>query len=250
MQNNKLISVAIFIVALFLVVFLGVKTRNAWLEYDYIGKSGRDTINIEGQGKVTAVPDIAQVQLGVVTDGAVVKDIQAKNTEKMNAIIKAIKDLGVDTKDIQTDNYNLNPRYDWTDGQQKLIGYTVSQNVTVKVRNMDKVGDIVSKGGELGSNQIGGVQFVIDDPMMLQAQARDKAIEDAKQKADVLAKKLGLNIARVVSFSEYSSGSPVPRPYLMMEKAMDSSGVEAVAPTIEPGTQDIVTNVTVTFEVR
>ncbi|MDD2786396.1 MAG: SIMPL domain-containing protein [Patescibacteria group bacterium] len=250
MQNNKIVSISVLLVAIVLTVFLGVETRNAWLQYDYIGKSGRDTINIEGQGKVTAVPDIAQVQLGVVTDGATVKDIQTKNTDKMNAIIKAVKDLGVETKDIQTDNYNLNPKYDWSDGHQKLVGYTVSQNVTVKVRNLDKVGDVVSKGGELGANQIGGVQFVIDDPMVLQAQARDKAIDDAKQKADVLAKKLGLNVARVVSYSEYTSGSPVPMPYLTMAKAMDSSVRSEIAPSIEPGTQDVTANVTVTFEVR
>lgn len=250
MQINKTLVVAISLVSLALVIFLGVKTRNTWEEYFYIGKSGRDTITLDGQGKVTAKPDVATVQLGVITEGTSVKDIQQKNTDKMNAIIAALKAMDIKAEDIQTQNYNLSPKYDWTDGTQKLVGYTISQNISVKVRNLDKTGDVVSKGGELGANQIGGVQFVIDDPNALQAQARDKAIDDAQQKAQVLAKKLGLNIVRVVSFAE-SGSMPVPRPYLMMDNsAKSAAGMPEAAPQIEPGSEEVTANVSVTFEVR
>ncbi len=250
MPNSKLFLASIGLVSLALIIFLGVSTRNAWQQYYYIGKSGRDTITLDGQGKVTAKPDVATVQLGVVTEGATVKDIQKKNTDKMNAIIAAIKGMGIKAEDIQTQNYNLNPKYDWSDGNQKLIGYTINQNVTVKVRDLDKAGDVVAKGGELGANQIGGVQFVIDDPNALEAQAREKAITDAQQKAEMLAKKLGLNVVRVVSFSESQGGYYPPQPYLAMGRAEMAKDMASSAPSIEPGSQDVITNVSVTFEVR
>jgi len=249
-MNNKFLLAVLALVGLFLIVFLGAKTRNAWQEYYYIGKSGRDTITIDGQGKVNAKPDVSLVSLGVVTEALKVKDAQSQNSEKMNAIIEAIKGMGVEAKDIQTENYNLSPKYDWTDGKQKLLGYIVSQNVSVKVRDTDKVGDIISKAGELGANQVGGIQFVIDDPNALQAQSRDKAIEDARQKAKTLSDKLGLQVVRVVSFSEYSGGTPSPTPYYAMAKDARNTQEMAAPPSIEVGSQDVVTNVSVTFEVR
>lgn len=251
MKISKLLIAALSLVSLALIVFLGAKTRNAVLEYNYIGKSGRDTITLDGEGKVTARPDVAQIQLGVVTEGLTVKDIQQKNTDKMNAIIAAIKAMDIQPADIQTQDYNLSPKYDWTSGKQVLTGYTVTQNVMVKVRNLDKVGDVIAKAGELGANQVGDVSFVIDDPKALQAQARDKAIDNAKAKADELAKKLGLNVARVVSFSESNGSVVVPQPYMMMDKAMAAgSNAAPVAPQIEAGSQDVISNVSVTFEVR
>ncbi|MFA6100104.1 MAG: SIMPL domain-containing protein [Patescibacteria group bacterium] len=250
MKISKLLIGIIGLVALALIIFLGVKTRNAWQEYYYIGKAGRDTITLDGQGKVTAKPDVATVDLGVVTEGATVKDIQQKNTDKMNAIIAALKAMDIKAEDIQTQSYNLSPKYDWTDGMQKLVGYTISQNISVKVRELDKAGDVVSKGGELGANQIGGVQFVIDDPKALEAQAREKAISDAQQKADVLAKKLGLDVVRVISFSESQGSNYPPQPYLTMGRAESAAKDMAVAPQIEPGSQDVISNVSVTFEVR
>lgn len=250
MQNSKLLIAILGVVALALVVFLGVKTRNAWNEYYYIGKSGRDTITLDGQGKVTAKPDVAKVQLGVVTEGATVRDIQQKNTDKMNAIIAALKEMGIKAEDIQTQNYDLSPKYDWNSGTQRLVGYTINQNVSVKVRDLDKAGDVVAKGGELGSNQIGGVQFVIDDPNALEAQAREEAIGDAQQKAEMLAKKLGLDVVRVVSFSESQDGVYPPQPYLMMKAENAARDMAAAAPSIEPGSQEVISNVSVTFEVR
>lgn len=248
-MNNKFLLGVIGIVGIALVVFLVAKTRNELQDYNYIGKSGRDTINIEGQGKVEAKPDIALVSLGVVTDAKTVKEAQSQNTKKMNAVIEAVKAMGVESKDIQTQNYNLNPKYDWADGKQNLIGYTVSQNATIKVRDMDKTGDLIAKAGELGANQVGGMQFVIDEPKLLEQEARDKAIDDARQKADVLAKKLGLTVVRVVTFSEYAGGSPVPAPYYAMAK--DAMNVqEMAAPSIEAGSQEVIANVNVTFEVR
>ena len=248
-MNNKFLLAAIGLVSLALIVFLGAETRNAWQNYYYIGKSGRDTISIDGEGKVTAKPDVALVELGVITDAATVNLAQTQNTSKMNAVIDAVKVLGVEAKDIQTENYNIQPRYDYSTSKQTLIGYEVSQNVAVKVRNLDKVGDIIAKAGDLGANQVGGMSFTIDDPKALQEQAREKAIDDAKSKADLLAKKLGLQVVRVVSFTESSGNVTPPMPYYAMDKAM-AGAAPSVAPTVEAGSQDVISDVSVTFEIR
>ena len=107
----------------------------------------------------------------------------------------------------------------------------------------------VQKAGDLGANQIGNIQFVIDDPKVLESQAREKAISDAKSKADVLAKQLGLNIAHVVGFTEDNTNAIQPYP-IYAKAMMDSAGAVAAPPTIEAGSQDVVSNVSVTFEVR
>lgn len=249
MKDNKFLQVAMGLLALVLIVFVGAKTRNALQEYHYIGTSGRDTISIGGEGKVSAKPDLALANLGVTTDSPTVKDGQTQNTQKMNAIIAAIKAMGVEDKDIQTSNYSIYPKYDYSNGKTTLSGYTVSQQVTVKVRNLDSVGDVLAKAGDLGANQVNGVSFTIDDPTSLQADARMKALEDARKKADVLARALGLTIVKVVTFSE-SSGNvpPVPIPY-MADKAYGIGGGGIPSPTVESGSLDVTSDVTVTFEV-
>lgn len=240
--------ISVLVVAL--TVFVGIKAWNGYAEHERIGVAvrDRDTITVGGEGKVTIKPDIARMSLGVQTDGATVNAAQADNTKKMNAIIDAVKALGVAKEDIATENYNIYPRTEWKDGKSTIVGYTVSQNVSVKVRDLDKVGDVLAKAGELGANQVGGISFTIDDPKLVQDEARLKAIADARKKADVLVNQLGLTIVKVVTFSE--SGGPMPPPMPYYAKAADLALEAVAAPNIEPGTQDVVSNVSVTFEVR
>ena len=125
------------VVVIFLVVYLGVLTWNAVKAHDYIGRSEQQiyTITIFGEGKVTAIPDIAQISLGIQTEKFKVADAQKENTEKMNELIKELKGMDIEAKDITTANYSIYPQYDWRDGEQILRGYVVSQNVIVKIRN-------------------------------------------------------------------------------------------------------------------
>lgn len=248
MNLNKTLQGLLGLLTIVLIVFVGLKARNASLEYSYIGKTGRDTVTVSGEGKVYATPDVAKISVGVRSDATTVADAQKQNSEKMNAIVDALKAQDVDKKDIQTSQYSVQPKIDWSNGKQTILGYTVSQNVDVKVRNLDNVGKILAKAGELGANQVGNIDFVIDDPASVQAQAREKAITDAKEKADVLAKQLGLDVARVVSFSESTGGVVPPRP--MMYETMAGKAVDAVAPTIEAGQNEIVSHVDVVFEIR
>ncbi len=252
MVPNRFFQGLLGVLVIVLIVFVGFKARNAKEEYNYIGKvvRDRDVITIEGMGKIAAKPDIALISLGVQSDGLTVKATQALNTQKMNAIVKAVKDMGVADKDLQTSNYSLSPKIDWNTGKQNIIGYTITQTVTVKLRDLDKAGDVLAKAGELGMNQTGGINFTIDEPKALQERARTMAIEDSRKKAEQLAGELGLRIVKVVTFSENSYGGTPPMP--MIGKAVQNSSLDQAmqSPDIQSGSMDVVSNVNVTFEVR
>ncbi|MCC7357732.1 SIMPL domain-containing protein [Candidatus Uhrbacteria bacterium] len=253
MFQNKFFQGTLGLLALTLVIFIGLKARNAAEEYYFIGKTvrDRDVITIDGTGKITATPDVAIINLGVQTEALTVKETQKNNTQKMNAIVAAMKKLGIADKDLQTSNYTLNPKIDWRDGKQNIIGYTIYQNLTVKLRDLDKAGEVLSTSAELGMNQSGGIQFTIDEPKTLQERARTMAIEDARKKADQLAKELGLRIVKVVTFSEGVNGNTLPPIPVYAKAQMADSFERAVQnPEIQSGSLDVVSHVNITFEVR
>lgn len=234
-----------------LVLFVGVKTWNAAVEHKYIGKPAtvRDTITIQGEGKVTAKPTLALVQFGVVTQAATPAQAQSANTAKMNTVNQAMKELGIAVDDLETSGYNLNPNYDYAKSPMTIQGYILSQNLSVKVRDFEKVGTVLERGVALGINQVNTVQFTIDEPAELREEARMKALQDAKKKADALADALGVDIVRVVSFSE--NGWSDPNPGVMYYARNEAvSAAAPMAPSIQSGTQDVQTSVSVTYEIR
>ncbi|MFA5129671.1 MAG: SIMPL domain-containing protein [Patescibacteria group bacterium] len=248
------LQIAITLLALAVIGFVGVLTWNAYETHYTIGKQPlmQQTITVTGDGKISAKPDIARVTLGVITQTPDVATGQKKNTDQVNAIIDAMKALGIKPEDMQTSNYQIYPQYDYTNGKQTLNGYQITQTVSIKVRDMGKIGDIISKAGQLGSNQVQGVSFELDNPLASQAEARDKAIADAKSKADVLVKSLGVHLGKIVGFSENGRGSiPVPMMYEAGMKAVsDSSGAGVPAPAIQSGSLDVASSVSITFELQ
>ncbi len=253
MKLNRYLQVLIALLAAALIIFVGVKTRNALEEYNYIGKAStkRDTIAVSGTGKVSATPNVAILHLGVKDDGKTVKAVQTQNTQKMNQIIAALKVMGIKPKDLQTSNYSIYPKYDYTNGRQDIVGYTVSQNIQIKVRKLGSIGGILAKAGELGMNQTSGVQFTIDDPQALKVEARNKAINDAKQKARDLAGTLGIHLFKVVSFSETPQNIRPPIVPFVHTMNLAAENVRSLpSPQIEAGSRDVVSNVTITYEVR
>lgn len=240
------------VVVALLSVYLISLTRNSLRAYDYIGKSPdiKDRVTVEGTGKVTAKPDIAKISIGVLTDKATVAVAQKENTDKMNAIIKALKDqFKIEDKDIQTSNFSVNPKYDWSDGRQRIIGYIVNQSVEVKVRNFDKIGEILAKAGELGANSVNGPEFTIDDPETYRAEAREKAIKQAKEKAETLANQVGIKLGRIVNFSEAVAGN-YPISYTLGMGIGGGSEKSLPAPDIQAGSEDVVVNVSISYEIK
>jgi uncharacterized protein YggE len=248
-KDNPMFAKSLMLVAILLAIFLAAQTYKSVLESRQIGFAPRvpDTFTVSGEGKVSGQPTLAEVNLGLYSEGQDVPTVQSANATKVNAIIDAMKQMGVSEADLQTSNYSIQPKFDYNNGTQTVVGYTVSQTVTVKVRDLTKVGAVVSKAGELGANQINGVNFTIDDPSQLQQAARAKAIEDARKKADDLAKTLGVTIVRVTTFSESSPSTPGPIFYGDMAAAPQA---KAVAPDIQPGSLDVKSDVSVTYEIR
>lgn len=251
MIPNKIVTIFIGVFLTLGTIYLALLSWNAYKAHDYIGVSPKTphSIVIVGEGKVTAVPDVAKIQLGYSILKSTVAEAQKDNTTKMNGMVEKLKkDFKIDPLDIQTLNYSISPQYDWTSGRQILKGYTVSQDLSVKVRDLDKVSQILDAAGQVGMNQIGSLSFEIDQPEQLKQQAREKAIAQAKDKAEALAKVVGVKLGQIISFSESSTDSqPIPM-YSLNKMAADVSGGGAT-PAVEVGSNEIKITATVEYEI-
>ncbi len=253
---------AVFAVVIVLGIFLAIQALAAVMGLRYVGAgiAAANTIVVSGHGEAVAVPDIATFSFSVVSDKATVADAQADATQKANATTDYLKGAGIDAKDIQTSNYSIEPQYDYVQtactngycpgGRQVLRGYEVRQTTTVKVRDTAKAGDLLAGVGSKGATEVSGLNFTFDDPTKVQTDARTKAIADAKAKADVLAKQLGVSIVRVTAFNENSGGMPVPMMYSSAGATAQAKDMAAVAPTISTGQNKVTDDVSVTYEIR
>ncbi len=246
----------------FLALFLLVKTADA--VFYGIGRSDAyptSTITVDGTGKATAIPDIATVNYTVTEKGTTVGEAQTKATEKMNAALEFLKGFGVDEKDIKTTGYNVYPEYSYQQPcysgycppteNPKIIGYQVSQSVEVKVRDTEKVGEVLQGLGDKGVQNIYGPNFTVDDPDGAKSEARKEAIEKAQAKAKLLAKQLGVRLGKVVSFYENTGGYPYYGEGMgaggMMDVAMTK---EAPAPNLPAGEQETQITISITYEIK
>ena len=211
-----------------------------------VGSDGQSvpSIAVAGVGQVQAKPDLASVSLGVQTQAPVARDAQAENSRVMADVIDAVKALGIDDKDISTHGLSLRPRYD-REGQ-RVDAYVATNNVSVIVRDLDQVGEVLDAGFDAGANVAGGVQFSIADPTDSRDQAMQLAVADARSRADVLAKAAGVTIVGVVSVTEDSGGYPSPRP--MPGMALESAAMKFATP-IEPGELTISVWVRVVYSI-
>lgn len=209
------------------------------------------TITVTGEGKVSAAPDIAEMSFGVTTGvKSTSKEASTSIATDMNKVLAAVKAMGIDDKDIRTESFYLNPTYDWTDGRQRLRGYEATQSLRVKVRDLEKVGDVLTAATDAGANQAGGVSFTIEEPDAKQTEARTEAIADAKKKAEALAAQLGEGLGDVQSFNE-NGGGYYPRPMVMAKEAYGVSADQAAPGMAMPaGEEDITVTVSITYELK
>jgi len=252
----KAVTIALAAITL-LALVASLKTLR---EYQYVGAglSATNTISISGEGEVFAVPDLATFTVSVQEEAKEAEDAQRVATQKTNDIIAALKRLGVEERDIKTTGYNLYPRYEWretsegivrSEGERVLVGFEVSQSLEVKVRNTDDAGMILAEAGKLGASNVSGLSFTIDDEDDLKRDAREQAIADAEEKAQALARDLGVDLVRIVGFSEGGLGYQPPIAYARMETvAMDSVG--GAVPELPLGENKITSQVTITYEIR
>ncbi|KKS64053.1 MAG: hypothetical protein UV34_C0052G0008 [Parcubacteria group bacterium GW2011_GWB1_42_6] len=254
-SSNKIAGAALgvlIILAIFLVAMTAAKifdTRNAIREGRYIGQDRqyKNTIVVSGEGKTFAKPDIGEVTVSVLSQASTVALAQKDNIDKMNAVTKAIKDLGVKEEDLKTTNYQVNPRYQYNLGRSTIIGYEVRQSLQVKIRELDKAPQILEKATSSGANEVSSLNFTIDDQDKVKNEARKEAIAKAKAKAQELAASLGVNLGKIVSFSENYGATPYPLYYESSAK-IGMGGSEA-APDIQAGQNEVNAGVSITYEI-
>ena len=204
-------------------------------------------ISLTGHGEVRSVPDLAYVTSGVVTQGTTAAEALAANTKAMTDLFAALKDFGIEDKDVQTSNFSVQPRYDYQNGQApKLVGYDVSNNVTVTLRKIEGLGPLLDKLVQNGSNQISGISFDVAKPQDAMDEARKLATADATRKAKVFAQAMGIQLGNVMQVSEGASAQP-PIP-MMRGKAMMA---DAAAPVpVAAGEQTIAVDVSIIWEIK
>lgn len=210
------------------------------------------TISVSGDGRVFAAPDIAEISLGFQsgrqpTAAAAMERLKAS----MDQVIEAVKDQGIEEKDIRSEYFYLNPAYDYADGRQIMRGFEANQSLRIKVRDLDKISMVLGAGTDAGANQAGSVNFTLDDPDAKQAEARQLAIEEAKEKAQELARQLGVRLGDIKSFSE--GGGWAPPMYMERQTAaygMGGADVDQKAVQLPPGEQEIMVSVTLVYELE
>lgn len=250
-----------------LVVFVAVFLLKSVFGFGSYHKGGRGegmehTIAFTGHGEVNAVPDIANVYFTINKEAKTVKEAQAMVAEVEKKSLDFLRANNILDKDIKTTYASFSPKYEYVSkttmpctiyscppnqGNSVIVGYTASESITVKVRNTDDVGSIMQGLGALGVSDLNGPNFAIDDEDMLKAEARRLAIADAKQKARVLAKDLGVRLAGIVSFIESGDYYPVP----MYAKTSMTEDADLGAPAELPkGENTISSDVTITYELK
>jgi uncharacterized protein len=243
--SKKLYPLAVILVLALLLSGIGT-LLSGW--QSFTGDYPR-TVSVEATGEAYVSPDIATIVIGVTTEGEEVADVTVENTEKMNAVIEAIKALGVEEDDIKTNYYSLYPKYRWDEGEVPVEdGYTLNNQVKIKIRDFEKVSQVIEASTTKGANLINGLQFEVDDEEAAKAEARADAVAKVKEKAKSLEETTGVNLGKIVSFYEYSSGNydyyggKGGGVYAVSDEAMSSS--------IQPGQQEIKLTVTLEYQVK
>ncbi|MDH4119563.1 MAG: SIMPL domain-containing protein [Acidimicrobiia bacterium] len=205
-----------------------------------------NTIAVSGTGDVMGVPDTLVVDLGVSVLEPTVSAATAKAAQLAEGMLKALSAAGVDEKDIQTANYSIYPEYDYSQSAQRLLGYRVMNTVSVKVREVERAGDVIDAATKAGGESavVNGIRFDIEDDGELVTAAREAAWADAKAKAEQLADLAGVALGQAVKITETFSPAPSQALYARAELAADGGGTP-----IQPGEQQVSVTVTVEFQI-
>lgn len=204
--------------------------------------------SVSGEGSVVAVPDTATINLGITVTKPKVKEAQASANSIINKIQDELKKNGIPEKNIKTENFNLNPSYDWSDRTNQITGYQININLSVKVTDFDKINTVIDLATANGANLVGNLQFSVNEDKLveLQQQAREEAVTKAKQKAQNLAKASGLKLGKLIDVQENSN--PVIRPSYAGTALLEKATPSDTNTQISPGEQEIKINLTLSYE--
>lgn len=205
-------------------------------------------ITMNGHGEAKAAPDQAQLSAGVTTEAKTARAALAANTAAMNKVFTTLKQAGIPGKAIQTSNFSVSPQYpsyNSTNPQpRRIIGYQVSNNVSVHVDNLAKLGPTLDALVSAGANQLGGVSFSISDPQPLLAKARAAAVKDARERAQTYAKAAGISLGPIMTINEAGGYTPQP-----MFKTMAMRAESAPVP-MAAGEETISADISISWQIR
>jgi uncharacterized protein len=203
---------------------------------------------VDGTGKATAVPNTAQVSLGVTKTANTVESAQQQVNTVANKIIEELKKLGVEEKNITTTNYSVNPNYDFSGGRQTITGYTVTQDVQAKISPIEKANSAIDIATRNGANMVGGVQFILGDETKkdLVKKAREMAVKEAKEKAEDLAGIAGIKLGKVVDVQESSNQPGTIMPFSV--EAKDARGSANEPTQLTPGESTVTVTISLSYD--
>jgi uncharacterized protein YggE len=203
-----------------------------------------------GTGKITLAPDVAYIQVGVETLMKDAKKAQEDNAQSMKKVVDKLKAMGIEDKDIQTSNYHVSVEYDYNNNRRTLVGYRVLNTVRVTLRDVEKVGDVLSGVHEEGANYSYGISFGLQDRETTYKEALQKAIDDAKAKADIMAKQAGVKLKNPVAIYEGSAPQDVyryERDYVEYESMKMASDAASWSVPISQGEIEIYATATLVY---
>ncbi len=207
------------------------------------------TMNVVGSGEVVMTPDIAYISIGVHTEGESASKALRANNQRTQRVIETVREFGVDEKDIRTTNLNLWPRDEYSPVTNERVGvtYVVENTVRVTVRDLDTLGELLDAVVGTGANTISSIQFDVADKRSALAQARQAAVEDAREQAEALAEAAGVTLGEVQTISFYSSV-----PLRASDKAFGLGGGEMAASMVpvQPGQMTMTVTVNIVYEIR
>lgn len=265
-EDGKKVAQGASMVFIFLSAFLIIKVISEIKRLPNVGREiyPQSTIMVTGEGEAFAIPDIASFTFSVTESSESAESAQKLLDAKIAKARTVLKDAGVEDKDIKTVNYNVYPKYEWEQvycaqvvgvvcpsGKNKLVGYEVSQTISVKVRKIDIAGDLITKVGSAGVSNISGVEFAVDDREKFVTKAREEAIQKAKDQAEVLAEQLGVRLGKILYYNDNMGSYPMPY-YAEGAMAKDVS-MSAVAPMkadLPAGETKITSNISITYEIK
>lgn len=241
---------ASFSTVLFIFLFLFLYTKLIGpipFSINSVTTTKTDLFTVSGEGEATAVPDTAEITLGVTKTASTVEQVRNEANSTINQIVKIVKDLGIEEKNIKTINYSLYPNYDYKSSRNTITGYSLNQTLKVKITPIDKANQIVDKVTAAGANVTGGIYFVLNDTdkAKLENQAREQAIKKAKEKAESLATLSGIKLGKIINVQE---GSSTNYPQPLYEKSAAPVGGTSDSTNLQPGENTIHSSVTIYYE--
>lgn len=205
-------------------------------------------ITVVGQGSVEAAPDMATVSMGVITEAKTGAAAMAQNSGTLAGVLKQLSDVGIEARDVQTSNLSLSPRWDnslfSSTGQRKIAGFVASNTVTVRVRDLDNLGEVLDAVVQNGANNFNGLNFGLQEPQPAQDAARKEAVADALRKAQLYAAAAGVTLGEVLTISEAPQHGVSP---VMM--TMEADMMQSRAVPVSQGELSVAASITVVYAI-